>query len=73
MTENQKHDRDLIVSDRVRMFMTRKGLTQVAVAHAAGMTQPGLSRTLSGERQWRVDEVVQLADTFQVPVAELVS
>lgn len=68
-----KTQADQVVSTQVRALMARKGLTQVEVAEAVNLTQSGLSRTLSGGRQWRVDELVRLSQVLKVTVDDLVA
>lgn len=72
MTMDLKAVTDKRVSDNVRRALHRSGVTQTDAARAARMNNSGLSRSLHGMRQWRVDEVVRLARALDVTVEELV-
>lgn len=42
----------------IRDRMTARGFTQLRLASSAGMSQPTLSRCLSGISRWEVDDLV---------------
>ena len=67
-----KHLTDSRISRQIRARMAAAGMTQIRAAELAGMTQPGLSRTITGSRQWRVDEVIRLAESLGCTVEDLV-
>lgn len=58
------------VADRVRAVMTEKKISGVALANLLGMTQPYLSRRLTGEVDFRIGELERIADKLGVPVAQ---
>mgnify|MGYP000939369132 CR=1 FL=1 len=66
-------DIDAAVSRNLRKLIARSGLPQHKVAERAGMYQSGLSRSLSGHREWRVPEVVSLAAMFDTTVERVAS
>ena len=51
--------------------MARRSINQVALAEAIGLTQPAVSRRLSGVVQWSASELLAVARTLGVDVAEL--
>jgi len=51
--------------------MARRSMTQRALAASLGMTQQALSRRLSGEVPFDVDELGRVAALLDVPVAVL--
>jgi transcriptional regulator with XRE-family HTH domain len=54
------------VVDEVRRRMTARGMSQTALARAAGMPPTLLHRVMAGERQLQLDEVEALADALGV-------
>lgn len=50
----------------------RRDLTQARVAQLAGLTQDGLSRRMSGQVEFRLSELVRLAEVLNVPFSTLV-
>lgn len=62
---------DETVSCNLRVLMAETGLPQTVAAQHAGMYQSGLSRSLNGHREWRVHEVVALAQLFGTTVEGL--
>lgn len=60
------------VADEVQRRRTARGLSQNALARAAGMPPTLLHRVLSGERQLRLDELEQLATALGVSAEWLV-
>lgn len=67
-----KHDTDRRIARNVRTGIAGKGLTQGEVARVALMNESGLSRCLTGSRQWRVDEVYRIATLLGKSMEELV-
>lgn len=57
--------------NRVGEIMLEKGMTQSALAAAAGITQPLVSRIASGQYQARVTTLRKIADALGVPLGEL--
>lgn len=51
--------------------MARQRVSQTELARALGMTQPGVSRRIRGDVSWSADELIRVAATLGVPVAEL--
>jgi transcriptional regulator with XRE-family HTH domain len=51
--------------------MARRNITQRSMAARLGMTQQALSRRLSGEVRFDVEELGQIADMLGIPVALL--
>ena len=49
-----------IVTRLVKNFLSESGITQQTLAAALGITQPTLSRKLTGIRTWSLDDLDQL-------------
>lgn len=49
-----------IVTRLVKNYLNDSGITQKTLAAALGITQPTLSRKLTGIRTWSLDELDQL-------------
>lgn len=49
-----------IVTRLVKNYLNNSGITQKTLAAALGITQPTLSRKLTGIRTWSLDELDQL-------------
>jgi transcriptional regulator with XRE-family HTH domain len=55
----------------VRAEMARRGVSQVKMAAALGLSQPSVSARLRGVTPFDVDELHAVADFLDVPVAAL--
>ncbi|WP_250286724.1 ImmA/IrrE family metallo-endopeptidase, partial [Frankia sp. CiP1_Cm_nod2] len=62
-----------ILADRIRQAIRDAGLTQQALAKAAGMDPTALSKVLSGKRRLSSLELALIAEATGVPVAELLA
>jgi transcriptional regulator with XRE-family HTH domain len=60
------------VADGVQRRMTARGLSQNALARAAGMPPTLLHRSLNRERELRLSEVERIADALGVGVVWLI-
>jgi transcriptional regulator with XRE-family HTH domain len=60
------------VAANVRAEMARSQRTQAALAHEIGMKQQALSRRLSAQTSFSIDELGQIAAVLGVPLADLV-
>lgn len=49
-----------IVTRLVKNFLSESGITQQTLAAALGITQPTLSRKITGIRTWSLDDLDQL-------------
>lgn len=59
------------ISSELRAELARQRLSQAEVALAMGRSQAYLSRRLSGDIPFDVDDLAQLAEILGVPVAAL--
>lgn len=57
----------------VRAEMARQRISQVKLAETLCVSQPAISRRLSGRVALNVEELARIADILGVPVAELVA
>lgn len=60
------------VAAEVRAAMARAGKRQADIAGVIGMHQGSLSKRLSGDMPFRVDELVQIARAVDVAPSELI-
>lgn len=60
------------VAGNLRAEVARRKFTQVQLASALGMSQPVVSRLLSGERPLTLDFVAAVARVLDVPISQLI-
>jgi transcriptional regulator with XRE-family HTH domain len=60
------------VGANVRAEMARRNLSQTALAEQLNVTQQKLSRCISGQQPFRVDELARIAEALDVPLVDLV-
>ena len=60
------------VAKRIAALTSELGLSQRGLAKKSGLSQSTLSRAMSGEREFHVDELLDIATALDVPLAELV-
>lgn len=60
------------LADRVKRIREAKNLKQGDLAHAAKLDPAALSRILGGERDPRMDQLIEIAKALDVTVADLV-
>jgi transcriptional regulator with XRE-family HTH domain len=73
MAEDQGAALDALLTDTIRLLMTRTGLRQVDVAEVLGVTRGSVSQRLLGQVAWKVADLPAVADLFGVTVCELIS
>lgn len=59
------------IGSKIRELMTASGVSQQRVADLLGMSQPGISRRLTGLVPFDVNELVAIAQLLDVPPASL--
>lgn len=59
------------LNPNIRAEMARSGITQAALAQQLRMSQSALSRRLTGDAEWTVDELVRVAGVLGCPVSVL--
>jgi transcriptional regulator with XRE-family HTH domain len=59
------------VASEVRAELARKRIPQADLAEVLGVSQAGISRRLSGDTPFDVNEVAAVADFLGVPIALL--
>lgn len=57
------------ISRIVRILLARDELRQQDLAEALGYESGTITRKMKGEREWRVNDLVLLAEFFEVPVS----
>lgn len=58
-------------SDNIRAEMARRRLSQTELAGVLGISQTAVSRRLSGDTRFSVDELLKVAGWLGVPAASL--
>ena len=61
------------MSAEIRALMGRHRVTQTALAEYLGMSQSALSERLNGHVPWDIDDLVGIADRFEINPADLVA
>lgn len=60
------------VGANIRAEMARRGVAQMTLAAAVGVSQSGLSKRLRGHTPLGVDELLRIAAFLDVPVNDLI-
>ena len=55
----------------LRVIRERTGLTQTAVAHAAGIARPNYSFLEAGKRKGTGEQIRRIADVLRVPISAI--
>jgi transcriptional regulator with XRE-family HTH domain len=58
-------------AEEIRVFLARRRMSASELARRTGMTQPYMSRRLTGEIAFDVDDLDQIATVLEVNVADL--
>lgn len=58
------------VVGEVRAEMARQGITQPRLAPLIGMKTSGLNSRLAGRQEFKISELIKIADALGVPVAQ---
>ena len=61
------------VANEVRVALTRLHMSQAALAEQIGMPKSALSRRLTGEKPFDINEITKVADVLGVPLDQLVA
>jgi len=69
----EEEDPRQAVATEVRVLMARHRINQKQLAEAVGIKQPSLSRRLSGEIAFDIDELAAIARHFGVALSDLVA
>ena len=56
-----------MIAERVKKYVDEKGIKQLAIADAIGMSRSAMSQTLRGERTMTAEEFVKICDFLEVP------
>lgn len=60
------------IAAEVRAEISRQKKTQIQIAEQLGMTQPQISERMRGVTEWRISELVRLAEWLEVPLDHFV-
>ena len=58
-------------SERLRLLLAERGMTQLELAAKVGVTRAAMSRYVSGEREPRFATLLRIAEVLEVHTAEL--
>lgn len=56
-----------LIVERIKAYVDEKGIKQVAIASATGMSKVAVSETLNGNRTLTAEEFVRICDFLEVP------
>jgi transcriptional regulator with XRE-family HTH domain len=59
------------VAEEIRVLLARRMMSASELGRRVGMTQPYISRRLTGETAFDIDDLAKIADALGVEVAEL--
>lgn len=60
-----------LVAQKVRRALIERGLSQRGLARQTRIPIQRLNRRLCGETPFKIDEITEIAEALQMPVAEL--
>lgn len=61
-----------VVGERVMILLKRKRMTQTELGLALGKHQTAISKKLSGQSPWTLDELIEVSVLLDFPLAKLV-
>ncbi|NYI25302.1 transcriptional regulator with XRE-family HTH domain [Aeriscardovia aeriphila] len=64
---------DEIISMNIRIWLAKKGMTQMKLREAVGIPSYVFSRKMTGRTHWRVGDVFRISQALGIPVQELYS
>ena len=59
-----------MLAKRIKEYMAEKGIMQVAVANAIGISKVAMSETLKGNRRLTAEEYIAICDFLEVPYSK---
>lgn len=69
-TESQDSSTRSWIAGEIRAELGRRGLTHRQLADALGWSRQHLSKRMCGESDWRVSELLRVAQILDVPVTK---
>jgi transcriptional regulator with XRE-family HTH domain len=70
--EGDSEDLNTEIGERIYVLIRRrKGMTQLKLAAAAGVTSSVMSKKIKGESTWSASQLLQVARALDVPVGTL--
>lgn len=70
VTENPSPLRER-VAEELRAILARRKMTATTLAELTGLTQPYLSRRMTGDVAFNIDDLDKIASVLEVPVTAL--
>lgn len=56
-----------MIAERIKNYVDEKGIKQIAIANATGMSKVALSETLNGNRTLTAEEMARICRFLDVP------
>ena len=56
-----------MIAEQIRRYVEEKGIKQVAIANATGMSKAAVSETLNGNRTLTAEEMKRICTFLEVP------
>ena len=56
-----------MIAERIKNYVDEKGIKQIAIANATGMSKVAVSETLNGNRTLTAEEMVRICRFLEVP------
>lgn len=60
-----------VISHAVNVLLADRELSRAELGDALGYTQSTISRSMQGERQWSISDLMTMAELFDVSIAQL--
>ena len=62
-----------VIVERIKSYIEEKGIKQIAIASATGMSKVAVSETLNGNRTLTAEEFVRICRFLEVPCERFIS
>lgn len=62
-----------MIAERIKEYVTSRGIKQSVIAGAIGMSRASLSQSLNGNRTLTAEEYVRICDFLEVPYERFTS
>ena len=62
-----------VIAERIKSYVEEKGIKQIAIASATGMSKVAVSETLNGNRTLTAEEFVRICRFLEVPCDRFIS
>ncbi len=59
-----------MIAESIKEYVEQKGIKQVAISDATGMSKAAVSQTLNGQRTLTAEEYLAICDFLEVPYSK---